>query len=208
VTVLANSGTLTESGYTFGGWSTGANDTGTTYQPGNTFAISANVELFPIFTPNAPQITTTSLASATLGQTNYSQTLQGTGGTTPYTWSISAGVLPKGFSLNALTGVISGTVSFQSVTETFTVTLKGANGASTSKQFTISVCGALQITTTSLPVATSGQSYSTTLQGSGGTNPYAWTISAGVLPKGLSLNSVTGVISGPVGSGATTRRSR
>jgi len=67
VTVLANSGTLTESGYTFGGWSTGANDTGTTYQPGNTFAISANVELFPIFTPNATTYSVTYESGAATG---------------------------------------------------------------------------------------------------------------------------------------------
>jgi hypothetical protein len=103
-----------------------------------------------------------------------------------------------------VTGVISGPVGSGATTETFTVTLMSANGSSTSKQFTISVCGALQITTNSLPMATSGQNYSITLEGIGGTNPYTWTISAGVLPKGLSLNSLTGVISGPVGSGATT----
>jgi hypothetical protein len=100
---------------------------------------------------NAPQITTTSLASATVGQTNYSQTLQGTGGTSPYTWSLSAGILPKGLTLNSSTGVISGPVSSSAVTETFSVTLTSANGTSTTKQFTITVCGAPQITTDWFP---------------------------------------------------------
>jgi len=53
-------------------------------------------------------ITTTSLPNAKKG-TAYSQTLQATGGKTPYTWSIVSGSLPSGLSLNASTGVISGT---------------------------------------------------------------------------------------------------
>jgi hypothetical protein len=76
---------------------------------------------------------------ATSGQ-SYAETLQGTGGTTPYTWSISAGVLPKGLTLNATTGVISGLVSSSASNETFTVTLTSSNGAVTAKQFTISIC--------------------------------------------------------------------
>lgn len=54
-----------------------------------------------------PTITTTSLPDGEVGK-NYSQTVQATGGTTPYTWSIMTGALPSGTSLNASTGVISG----------------------------------------------------------------------------------------------------
>jgi hypothetical protein len=56
----------------------------------------------------AVAITTTSLPNAVIGQP-YNQTLAATGGTTPYTWSITSGSLPSGLSLNASTGVISGT---------------------------------------------------------------------------------------------------
>jgi hypothetical protein len=54
----------------------------------------------------------------------------------------------------------------------------------------------LVLTTTSLPSATQGVSYSASLAASGGTQPYNWSISSGSLPAGLSLNSSTGVISG------------
>lgn len=54
----------------------------------------------------------------------------------------------------------------------------------------------LFITLNSLPDATIGQAYSTTLQAIGGTTPYAWNISSGALPDGLTLNSSTGTISG------------
>ena len=54
-----------------------------------------------------------------------------------------------------------------------------------------------QITTTSLPVATVGVSYSATLTATGGTPPYSnWTVSSGSLPPGLILNAATGAISG------------
>jgi len=47
--------------------------------------------------------------------------------------------------------------------------------------------------------------YSTTLAASGGTQPYAWTITLGTLPSGLNLNSSTGVISGtPTASGTSS----
>ncbi len=53
-------------------------------------------------------ISTTSLPSGQEGVA-YSTTLTATGGTTPYTWSLTSGALPAGLSLNASTGVISGT---------------------------------------------------------------------------------------------------
>jgi len=58
--------------------------------------------------PATPTITTAALAAATVG-TAYSATLAGSGGITPYTWSVSSGTLPSGLSLAASTGAISGT---------------------------------------------------------------------------------------------------
>ena len=54
----------------------------------------------------------------------------------------------------------------------------------------------LKVTTTSLPAATGGQPYTATLAATGGVTPYAWSVTAGSLPPGLSLNASTGVISG------------
>ncbi|MHC4714848.1 MAG: Ig domain-containing protein, partial [Planctomycetota bacterium] len=58
--------------------------------------------------PDPLDITTTSLPDGTKKQ-SYSQTLQATGGVTPYTWSKISGSLPTGLSLNSSTGEISGT---------------------------------------------------------------------------------------------------
>ena len=53
-------------------------------------------------------VTTTSLAAAQVGKP-YTATLAAAGGTSPLTWSITAGSLPAGLSLTPSTGVIAGT---------------------------------------------------------------------------------------------------
>jgi len=143
-----------------------------------------------------PSITTTSpLATGDVGAV-YSTTLAASGGTTPYAWSITLGSLPAGLSLAAATGVISGTPT-AATTANFTITLTDAAAATASQAFSLTINPPLAITTTSpLPPWTSGVAYSTTLAASGGTTPYAWSITLGSLPAGLSLAAATGVISG------------
>ena len=71
---------------------------------------------------STPSVTTTTLASGTVG-TAYSQTLSATGGTSPYTWSISSGTLPAGLTLSSA-GTISGspTATCTATSATFKVT--------------------------------------------------------------------------------------
>lgn len=54
----------------------------------------------------------------------------------------------------------------------------------------------LAITTAELPTGTVGQAYSASLNGSGGTKPYTWTITSGSLPPGLRLEPSNGSITG------------
>jgi aryl-phospho-beta-D-glucosidase BglC (GH1 family) len=54
-------------------------------------------------------ITTASLPGASVGS-GYSQTLAATGGTAPYTWSVSGGTLPVGITLSSA-GVLGGTAN-------------------------------------------------------------------------------------------------
>jgi uncharacterized repeat protein (TIGR02543 family) len=51
VNTAPNSGGLTRDGYAFAGWNTAADGSGTTYQPGDTINLSANVTLYAMWTP-------------------------------------------------------------------------------------------------------------------------------------------------------------
>ena len=75
----------------------------------------------------ALSITTTTLNTATHGQVGYSSTVAATGGTAAYTWA-TFGTLPSGLSINATTGVISGSVGAGATTLTFTVQVTDADG--------------------------------------------------------------------------------
>ncbi|GAB2552356.1 hypothetical protein GCM10027085_49660 [Spirosoma aerophilum] len=97
-------------------------------------------------TPASCTVCSTSLTTANLpnGQANtaYSQTLITTGGTLPYTYTV-LGNLPAGLSLEATTGVISGTPTSASATS-FSVVVTDAKACSD--------VAALSITVTALPV--------------------------------------------------------
>ncbi|MHC4714273.1 MAG: putative Ig domain-containing protein, partial [Planctomycetota bacterium] len=147
--------------------------------------------------PDPLEITTTSLPDGEVGVA-YSQTLQATGGVTPYSWAVVSGSLPAGLSLNSSTGEISGTPTAYG-TSNFTVEVTDSQGVPDSDQKALSIYVApanLVITTASLPGGTVGVAYSETLQATGGVTPYTWAVITGSLPAGLSLNASTGEISG------------
>ena len=151
---------------------------------------------FTLIISAVPAITTNSpLPGGTIGVA-YSQTLTATGGTPPLVWTITAGALPPGLTLNSATGQISGTPTTAGPS-TIIVHATDANGASGAKSLTVTISPPLVISTSSaLPTATVGVSYSQTLTATGGAAPYTWSIRTGALPAGLSLNSATGQISG------------
>jgi FtsP/CotA-like multicopper oxidase with cupredoxin domain len=141
-------------------------------------------------------ITTTVLPGGTVGVAyTSSPALQATGGTLPYAWSISAGALPAGLTLNSSTGVISGTPTAAG-TFSFTARVADANLSAATQLLSIVVVAPVTITTTALPGGNVGNAYNQTLAATGGTLPYTWSVSVGTLPAGLTLNAGTGVISG------------
>jgi hypothetical protein len=59
----------------------------------------------------------------------------------------------------------------------------------------------IYVLTNSLPDATLGVPYSATLQAGGGTAPYTWSIIAGALPDGLSLDFAGNITGTPSAQG-------
>jgi hypothetical protein len=125
----------------------------------------------------------------------YSQTVSATGGTGPYTFTISGGALPAGLSMNSA-GVISGTPSAGGPSS-FTVQALDSLGNVGQRTYPMNIgTASLTINPATLPDAIAGKPYSQTIVANGGTAPYTYTIIAGALPPGLTLNGATGVISG------------
>ncbi|HTW61905.1 MAG TPA: putative Ig domain-containing protein [Terracidiphilus sp.] len=156
----------------------------------NTATQSLSITIYAVLS-----VTTTTLPTGVVS-TSYSQTLAAAGGVSPYTWSISSGSLPAGLSLNATSGVISGTPTTAGSAVSFTVKVTDTDSNTASENLSITINPALALTTTSLPAGTANSSYSQTLAATGGVSPYTWSISSGSLPAGLTLNASTGVISG------------
>ena len=124
----------------------------------------------------------------------YTDTLTATGGTTPYTWSVNAGTLPAGLSLSSA-GVLSGTPTTAG-SYPFTVNVIDANNGIATASITLVVTASLTLTFSAPPSGVVGTAYTDTLTAAGGTSPYTFSVSAGTLPAGLTLNASTGVVSG------------
>jgi hypothetical protein len=136
-------------------------------------------------------ITTTSLPDGDAG-TTYAQNLGSSGGTGTYSWSVTSGSLPADLTLNGNT--ISGIPAVAGMSN-FTVEVTDGIGT-TAKKLSITINPMLTVSTTSLSNSDPNISYSQTLAASGGSGTYTWSITSGILPAGLSLDSSTGVISG------------
>lgn len=128
----------------------------------------------------------------------------GAAGIVPFTWAVTAGSLPPGLTLDAASGILSGTPA-TATAYGFTVQLTDSTKASVSKPFTLTIQPPLVITTSSLANGQIGTAYSQMLSGTGGTPPYLWALTGtGSLPTGLTLDRSTGAITGtPTQNGAS-----
>ena len=138
------------------------------------------------------------LPSGTVGDP-YSQTVTASGGTAPYTYSVSSGTLPPGLSLNSATGDISGTPTLAG-TFNFVITATDANNCTGNRIYFVAIadigCPVIDLTPANLPDGVVGSAYNQTIVATGGIAPYTYAVTSGSLPDGLSLDSVTGAISG------------
>ena len=121
------------------------------------------------------------------------------GGTAPYSYSLSAGSLPVGVSLSSA-GVLSGTPT---VPGNYNIAVRVQDGStgtgapfSLIQNYTIVVATpAIVIAPATIPGGAVGTPYSATLTASGGVAPYSFSLQAGALPIGMTFSSA-GVLSG------------
>lgn len=131
----------------------------------------------------------------------YSSPMIASGGTPPYTYALLSGMLPPGLHLNTSTGLISGTPTLTGL-YTFVVQVTdfiGQTANSPGCPITIAPTPPPPIPTLLCPIVTTGTvgvPFSATMRASGGTPPYTFALTGGILPPGLTLNTSTGVISG------------
>jgi hypothetical protein len=158
--------------------------------PTNDVALGPRITVYA----GALRFLTTSLPDATLGA-RYQATITAAGGPLIPRYQIASGALPAGLSLDGSSGLIFGVPTSEG---TFGFNVDAVEGSARIEQaFTLRVLAptiTLDIATTSLQAAITGEDYRAALVAIGGIPPYAWSASSD-LPDGLSLSSA-GVISG------------
>jgi len=144
---------------------------------------------------NAPAFSTAEILPGARIGLAYRGVLAATGGVSPYTFE-AVSSLPQGLSLSAA-GFLSGVLAAEE-THTFLLRVRGSNGASAIKEFTLKVTPSpVPVTTGPARIsATNGVALNEPITTVGGATPYSWALSSGSLPAGISLNGTTGRISG------------
>jgi hypothetical protein len=161
---------------------------------------SIEQDFIPQAIPSPLQITTTYLPNGT-NTTFYSQTLQASGGQTPYSWAVADySALPSNLTLDT-NGILSGTLADTADTYYFDVVVTDDAANTNTQTLSLTIVNPplppLVITNASLPNGNVGAAYSAQLGATGGQSPYYWTLfyTSSPLPVGLYLNT-SGLISG------------
>jgi hypothetical protein len=125
----------------------------------------------------------------------YAYALTATGGTTPYTWSISHGTLPAGITLDPDTGELSGTPAAAG-TFAFIVQVVDKTGQAATKATSLLVVAGLALSFAAPPPGEAGVFYRHRLAATDGAAGHEWSVTAGHLPDGILLDPATGILAG------------
>jgi Big-like domain-containing protein/autotransporter-like protein/putative Ig domain-containing protein/IPT/TIG domain-containing protein len=171
----------------------GDHDTGSACDPKTSYTSPFN------FTYVVPAIVVSSVP-ALLTQVGlaFSQQNSATGGNGSITFTVATGTLPLGTTLNASSGLVSGTPTTAgpfsySITATDSPVSTPATGPVLSGTI---APPALAVQTTPSATTQVGSAYSQANIASGGVASYTYSLGSGLLPAGTTLDSTTGVVSG------------
>ncbi len=119
----------------------------------------------------------------------YYQAITASGGASPYTYALGYTVPPEGITLSK-DGILSGT-PVSAGNYPLLVYAYDKDGCAGSNLYALSVgggsCPAITLSPETLPTAIPGTVYSQKISASGGTPPYAFSLTGGSLPSGLVL---------------------
>jgi hypothetical protein len=201
---IAVNTTLAWSQYSQEGITAGPTTVTGTINPGSGGTMTswaAALATFYAIVTSAVSITTASCPNGTVNVA-YSKTLHATGGALPYSWALASGTLPTGLTLSA-GGVLSGTPTVAG-TYSFTVQVTDSAAQTATASYTVTISGALSVTTASLPNGTTGAAYSQSLAATGGKPSYSWAVTAGSLPSGLGLSAAGAITGTPLLAGTSS----
>jgi hypothetical protein len=131
------------------------------------------------------------LTAGTVGSAYPGVQLSATGGTTPYTFAVSAGSLPPGLTIdaqNAITGMPTAAGTYA-----FSVTVTDEQSQTDTHDYTIAIAAAATPVTLlppdgALDPGTVGTQYpGQTFGATGGTAPYTFAVASGALPPGMAI---------------------
>ena len=147
----------------------------------------------------AYEITTeAALGVASLGN-GFERALTVAGGSPVFDWQLKSGALPPGLTLSAA-GVIAGTPT-QAGQYSFEVEVTDGNGLKTAKALSLLVVNLRIVNAATLPEAVANAVYPVVLEARDGALPYAWSVTAGELPPGMTLTAAGSFSGRPLQAG-------
>ena len=140
----------------------------------------------------APVITVPSLPPAAVGSP-FEVSARIAGGLGPYAWAFRSGTRPPGVTISA--GTLRGTPTVAG-TYAIDVVARDSAGNTATTRLKLVVNTRLKLPLQGLAPAEVGSAYSARIETTGGAAPFTYTLAAGALPAGMTLNAKTGVLAG------------
>jgi hypothetical protein len=156
-------------------------------------------------TATSPSVTTTTVPDGNVG-TAYSATVQASGGTAPYAWSVSSGTLPPGITMASSTSssvTLSGTPTTAQQGTQFTVQVKDSVNKTGTKAFTVNVTSTISVAISKkvagIAPAATAVTFNAALQNDSANQGVNWTLTA----NGADCSPACGSLSGATATSVT-----